>query len=87
MDHEKILPSTETIRRFYERSIALYEHLQANKTLTRRYKKKNAPSQQRDISNYQVNEAAPTDLYFKTILTELMASAAPDPDILAKMQR
>jgi hypothetical protein len=82
MDDQIILPSKETIRRFHERSSALYEPLQGNRNVSRRYKKN---PHDRDISEYQVNEPAPTDLYFKNILTRLLAKAALKPDTLATM--
>jgi len=80
MDDQKILPSQETIRRFHERSTMLYEHSH----LTRRYKK-NIPD--RDISEYQANEAAPTNENFQEIYTALQAMALIKPDICAKLQR
>jgi hypothetical protein len=40
-----------------------------------------------DTSEYQVNEPAPTDEYFKTILTHLLALAAQKPDTLATLRR
>lgn len=46
MDDHKILPSKETIRRFHERSSALYEPLQGNRNVSRRYKRN---AQDRDI--------------------------------------
>lgn len=39
------------------------------------------------LSDYQVNEAAPTDEYFKNILVCLLSRAALKPDILATMRR
>jgi len=58
MDDQKILPSKETIRRFHERATALYEPSQANRNISRRYKRN---VHGRDISEYQVNEPAPTE--------------------------
>jgi hypothetical protein len=84
MDDQKILPSTETIRRFHERSSALYEPLQGNRNVSRRYKRN---PHGRDISEYQVNEPAPTDAYFKDILTHLLSLAASRPDTLATLRR
>jgi hypothetical protein len=84
MDDQKILPSTETIRRFHERSSALYEPLQGNRSVSRRYKR-NAHG--RDISEYHVNEPAPTDAYFKNVLTHLLSLAALKPDTLATLRR
>ena len=84
MDDQKILPSKETIRRFHERSSALCEPLQGNRNVSRQYKKN---PHDRDISEYQVNEPAPTDLYFKNILMHLLAKAALKPDTLATLRR
>ncbi len=58
-DDQKILPSQETIRRFHERALALYEH----PPKTGSYKK---AASGRDISLYQVNEAAPRMTILKT---------------------
>ena len=85
MDHQKLLPSLETIRRFHERATALYEQSQPSRNLSRRYKKNSATC--RDISLYQANEAAPTDGYFKNILTHLLDLAAKMPDALATSRR
>lgn len=84
MDAQKILPSKETIRRFHERSSALYEPLQGNRNVSRRYKRN---PHGRDISEYQVNEPAPTDAYFKNIITHLLSLAASSPDTLATLRR
>jgi len=84
MDDQKILPSTETIRRFLTRSSALYEPLQGNRNVSLRYKRN---SHGRDISEYQVNEQAPTDAYFKNILTHLLSLVAQTPDTLATLRR
>jgi len=84
MDDQKILPSKETIRRFHERAATLYEPSQISKNRCRRYKK---TVSDRDISDYQVNEAAPTDEYFKNILAYLLSRAALKPDIFATMRR
>ena len=84
MDDQKILPSKETIRSFHERSSALYESLQGNRNVSRRYKRN---PHGRDISEYQVNEPAPTDAYFKDILTHLLSLAASRPDTLATLRR
>jgi hypothetical protein len=80
MDHQKILPSKETIRRFFERATVLYE--QAH--LPRRYKK-NLP--ERDISEYQVNEVAPTDAYFQEVLGTLSTMATTKPVLQAPLRR
>jgi hypothetical protein len=82
MDDQKILPSKEVIRRFQERATALYEPSQDNRDVSRRYKRN---PHNRDISEYQVNEPAPTDAYFKDILTRLLASQKPGT--LATMRR
>lgn len=80
MDDQKILPSQETLRRFHERSTALYEHSH----LSRRYKK-NLPD--RDISLYQANEAAPTNVSFQEILRDLQMMACKKPELGAALQR
>lgn len=80
MDDEKILPSQETLRRFHERSVALYEQSH----LPRRYKKK-VPD--RDISQYQANEAAPTNGYFQEILRALRTMMRKKPEIGAMLRR
>jgi hypothetical protein len=84
MDDQKILPSTETIRRFHERSSALYEPLQGNRKVSHRYKRN---LHGRDISEYQVNEPAPTEEYFQNILHNLLALATHKPDTLAILRR
>jgi hypothetical protein len=85
MDDQKILPSQETIRRFHERAVALYEQPQSPSKPSRRYKKNAAHN--RDISIYQANEAAPTDEYFKNIIKALSALVALKPETIAIMQR
>ncbi len=52
--------------------------------LSRRYKRN---THGRDISEYQVNEPAPTEVYFQNILTHLLALAANQPDTLVTMRR
>ncbi len=84
MDDQKILPSTETIRRFHERTAALYEPPQDNRNVSRRYKK---TVSNRDISEHQANEPAPTDAYFSNNLAHLLSLAAQKPDTVAKMRR
>jgi hypothetical protein len=84
MDNQKILPSQETIRRFHERSAALlYEPSQYNQNVSRRHRK-NAG---RDISEYLVDEPAPTDACFKNILAHLTSLAGKSPAALAIMRR
>jgi hypothetical protein len=85
MDDQKILPSQETIRRFLTRATALYESSQPNRNVSRRYKR-NA-SHGRDISVYQVNEPAPIDDYFQSILSHLLSLAAQKNDTFATMRR
>jgi len=84
MDDQKMLPSTETIRRFHERSLALYEPSQANRNVSRRYKRN---PHGRDISAHQATEPAPTEAYFQNILNRLLSLAAQKPDTLATMRR
>lgn len=83
MDLEKILPATETIRRFLERIAALYEPSQ-KRNMSHRYKK---TASDRDISEYLVNESAPTEAYFSDTLAHLLSLAAHKPDVRARMQR
>ena len=85
MDDQKILPSKETLRRCFERATALYEHPQGNGKGSRRSKKKTSTG--RDTSNYQVNEPAPTDGYFKNILENLLELSAQRPDSFAVLRR
>jgi RNA-directed DNA polymerase len=82
-DDKKILPAQETIRRFHERANALYER-PLTKTISRRYQKTAAG---RDISLYQVNEAAPSDDYFKNFLISLLARASHNPDKVKRLRR
>jgi hypothetical protein len=84
MDDQKILPAKETIRRFSERAAALYERSQAKGTS--RHGRRNTAAR-RDISVYEVNEAAPTEAYASDILARLMSRAARSPDTLARMRR
>jgi hypothetical protein len=86
MDDQKILPSTETIRRFHERVTALYETPQSGHTPHRRRPPQKA-SASRDISEYVVSEAAPTNAYLEGVLQNLLALAARSPDTLAAMRR
>ncbi|MBA3813806.1 MAG: hypothetical protein H0X26_04860 [Alphaproteobacteria bacterium] len=69
----KFYRSYKTIRRFLTRSSALYEPLQGNRNVFRCYKRN---PHDRHISEYQVSEPAPTDAYFKNILTHLLSLAA-----------
>jgi hypothetical protein len=88
MDDQKILPSTETIRRFHERATALYETPQSGHNHTprrRRHTPKTVAS--RDISEYLVSEAAPTNAYLEGVLQNLLALAARSPETLAAMRR
>lgn len=88
MEHQKILPSKETIRRFHERATALYETPQSGHNPTprrRRYTPKTAAS--RDMSEYLVNEEAPTNAYLEGVLQNLLALAARSPGTLAAMRR
>ena len=69
-DDNVILPSRETIRRMSERATALYEE-------THNPSPRGRPSRRvhkRDISNYDVNEAPPSNSFFKrqrTMFSEL----------------
>jgi len=64
-DDKKILPSTETIRRFHERTAVFYERPFEN--LPRRYH-----NTDRDISLYYVNEAPPSNDMLQDILEPLL---------------
>ena len=70
-------------RRFQMRASALYEH-PPMKTISRRYQKTAAG---RDISLYQVNEAAPRDDYFKNFLISLLILASSNPDKVKRLRR
>ena len=101
IDHEKILPSKETIRRFHERTTALYETPQACPERSRRAGNNHhvpqfprrrrrhhpKPATSRDISEYLVNEAAPTNAYLEGVLQNLLGIVARSPDKLAAMRR
>lgn len=63
---------------------ALYEPPQGNRNVSRRYKRN---SHGRDISEYQVNEPAPTEVYFQNTLTHLLFLAAHNHDTLAAVRR
>lgn len=79
MDHQTILPSKETLRRFSERASALYE--QAPSHRSRYY------TSDRDISEYQANESAPTDADFNMILVALNALTLKNRDLRARLQK
>lgn len=55
-----------------------------NRNVSRRYQRK---PHHRDISEYHVNEPAPTEEYFRNILKHLLALAAHKPDTLATLRR
>ena len=79
MDHKTILPSKETIRRFSERATALYEQSSSHRS---RYTRSD-----RDISDYQVNESAPTDTDFTMILETLKIISLKNRDLRTKLQK
>ena len=79
MDHQAILPSKETIRRFSERSSALYEQYPHDRSRHKR--------SERDISEYQVNESAPTDADFTMILETLKIIALKNQALRTKLQK
>jgi hypothetical protein len=88
MDDQKILPSKETIRRFHERATALYEIPQSgNNHTTHRRRHPSKTATRRDISEYLVNESAPTNVYLEGILQNLLVIAARSPNTLAAMRR
>ncbi len=82
MDDHKILPSRETIRRFFARAAALVSSKGKARMYPGGYKKTHG----RDISMYQVNESAPTDAYSKNAIAHLLSLAALKPDILATLR-
>jgi hypothetical protein len=77
MDDQKILPSTETIRRFSERADVLYEQASPKK----RYKR-----QMRDTSEYYVNEPAPTEALFHSLKSSLKVNS-PSAVITTRIRR
>ena len=79
MDHQTLLPSKETIRRFSERASALYEQTTSRRS---RYTRSN-----RDISEYQVNESAPTDADFTMILETLHIVTFKNRELRTKLQK
>lgn len=83
MDPDKILPSQETFRRFYERSAALYEPPPDRRRVSRRYKKN---SHGRDISLYLVHEAPPTNEQLQRDMSALLARVRNRPVLLRRMQ-
>ncbi len=84
MDDQKILPSKETLRRLHERGTALYEPSQGNGNRSHSFQRN---PHGRDISEYHVNEPAPTEGYFQEIFAHLLSSAGRKPGTLATMQR
>lgn len=84
MDDRKILPSKETIRRFQERGAALYEPSRGNRNISRHHKRN---PHSRDISEYQVDEPAPTEMDFQNILKNLLALVAQKHETLATMRQ
>ena len=84
LDDQKILPSKETLRRFHERGAALYEPSQYKRNVSRQHK---SNPHGRDISEYMVNEPAPTEEDVQSILTQLLVSASQRPGALATMRQ
>jgi hypothetical protein len=81
-DQEKILPSMESFRRFSERAaVRLYEQSQGDKSRRR------GNNVRRDISEYQVNEPAPTDVSFRDILSRLSGLALQKQSTLGALRR
>jgi hypothetical protein len=74
----------ETIRRFNERAFALYEQSLHPNDIPKKYKKQ---KQERDISNYQVNEQAPLNDYFKNVLSKIVKTASHIPLILKRLRK
>jgi hypothetical protein len=84
IDDQKILPSKESIQRFLSRGSVLYEPRQENRKTSRRNRRH---LNGREISEYQVNEEAPTDGHFKNILTYLLTSGSHKPDHLVALRK
>lgn len=88
MDDQKILPSKETIRRFHERASALYETPQSGNNHTiHRLRHPSKTATRWDISEYLVNESAPTNAYMEGVLQNLLDMAARSPNTLAALRR
>jgi hypothetical protein len=65
VDHHRLLPSKETLRRFHERAVVLYEH--PTEPL-----KRLRHTSERDISEYSAHEPPPNDNEMNEILTSLL---------------
>lgn len=81
--HAPVRHDLETIRRFHQRGPTLYEVLQDNRNFSRHHKRN---PHGRDISEYHVNEPAPTEDYVQNIFAELLAVNAQRPGILATLR-
>lgn len=80
-----ILPSKESFRRFHERAAVLYEPAPPEKkNVSKRYKRS---SSNRDISEYHVNEEAPTVSYVHSILENLGHASLSSLDLLKRLRR
>lgn len=71
-----LLPSTESIRRFHERSRVRYAQVSKVRT-----------HDVRDVSNYHVNERAPCDDDITNPLFALLCQIANDPDRVTLLHR
>jgi hypothetical protein len=81
MDDQKILPSQETIRRFHERAVVIYDH--PPETLSRRQRSHTG----RDISEYPVNEEAPCDDMLRDIITSLVDNTFGVQDVSKRIRQ
>ena len=73
-----LLPSLESIRRFHERSAVRYAQVSRRRHVSK-------PS--RDISDYQVNERAPTDEDITRVLCSLSWQIHQNPERQTHLQR
>ena len=73
-----LLPSLESIRRFHERSAVRYAQVSRRRPI---------PESNRDISDYQVNERAPTDEDITHVLCSLSWQINQNPDRQTHLQR
>ena len=73
-----LLPSLESIRRFHERSAVRYAQVS---------RRRQTPASNRDVSDYQVNERAPTDEDITRVLCSLSWQLHQNPDRQTHLQR
>ncbi len=73
-----LLPSLESIRRFHERSAVRYAQVS---------RRRQSSESNRDVSDYQVNERAPTDEDITRVLCSLSLQLHQNPDRQTHLQR